>query len=138
MEEIKTLWSNRLEDARETLELIFKCSKFYKLNIYEFCAPDYAISYKRIQDLKQDLETMRNKRDSAWETLKEAKVTLEKKFEVMGKNVPEIVNACCKDLISQCSLCEENIVILATNIEIEEQICKVIQSIMPEMLEWEM
>ena len=61
MEEIKTLWSQRIEDAREILELIFKCSKFYKLNIYEFnfCAPDYAISYKRIQDLKQDLETLR-------------------------------------------------------------------------------
>ena len=124
MEENKILWANRLEDARETLQCILKYRKFYKLNFYKLCAPYYEHRYKRIQDLKQDLETMRKNRDIACETLKVAKHTLEKKFEESGQNVPEIINACCKDLISQCTLCEENILILNTNIEVEEQMCK--------------
>ena len=52
---------------------------------------------KCIQELKQELETMRKNRDVAWENLEVTKNKLENKFDDIGQMVSEIVNMCCKN-----------------------------------------
>lgn len=81
----------------------------------KLCTLDYANSYKCIQEL----ETMRKNRDDGWESLEVANNTLENKLEEIGQMVTEIVNMYCKDLLAQCILCEENIDIHTTHIEVE-------------------
>ena len=86
---------------------------------------DFAIEFgnsavTKLNKLKQELETVKMKRDAARERLEVARITLEKKFEEIGQMEPDIVKMCCKDLLAQCMLLERNVDKLKTDVEVAE------------------